>query len=280
MKICSKCKVEKELSSFVKRGSRFRSYCKKCKNIDTNNRINNLVHINVVEKNCIGCKLNFSISFFNKNRRSRDGHAEYCTSCVQIKSKNRYIKHKDRIDKASKKYYVENREKIRKQVRDSNIGEVREKRNSKKREYNKSVVGKEKAKLWYEKQMRESIQFKIKKNLRTRLNSAVRYSGVKKSSSAVKSLSMKIEQFIAHIESLFKVGMTWDDYGKELGKWNFDHYIPLSYFDLSDTRQSEIANHYLNILPSWSIDNYTKNNRIPEDYLNILKKIEEKLDKV
>jgi hypothetical protein len=62
--------------------------------------------------------------------------------------------------------------------------------------------------------------------------------------------------------------MSWENYGNGKNKWNLDHYIPCSYFDLSDPDQQKICFHFLNMRPFWSSDNFIKNNSIPEDYLD------------
>ena len=52
--------------------------------------------------------------------------------------------------------------------------------------------------------------------------------------------------------------MTWDNWGNGKGKWNIDHKIPLSAFDLVNLEQLSQACHYTNLQPMWAKDNLKK----------------------
>lgn len=56
--------------------------------------------------------------------------------------------------------------------------------------------------------------------------------------------------------------MSWDNYGQQVGKWNIDHIIPLSAFNLSDRNQLLKACHYSNLQPLWAVNNYSKGDKI------------------
>jgi len=103
------------------------------------------------------------------------------------------------------------------------------------------------------------INFRLASNLRKRLSAVVRG---QKRGSAVRDLGCSVEKFRKHIESLFKRGMSWGNYG--LHGWHLDHKIPLSIFDLSDRKQFLKACHYTNLQPLWAIDNIKKSNKIEE----------------
>lgn len=98
------------------------------------------------------------------------------------------------------------------------------------------------------------VQFLLGCNLRSRLTHAVK--GRYKSGSAVKDLGCSMKEFIAHIESLWTEGMTWDNYSRE--GWHIDHVIPLSAFDLTDPDQLKTACHYSNLQPLWRATNLSK----------------------
>ena len=60
-----------------------------------------------------------------------------------------------------------------------------------------------------------------------------------KSGSAIKDLGCTVDKLKLHLESKFKLGMTWDNHGE----WHYDHIIPLC----SATTYEEVIklNHYI-----------------------------------
>lgn len=102
------------------------------------------------------------------------------------------------------------------------------------------------------KQLAENIQRRLSKNLRHRLYKAMM--GKTRGVSAVRDLGMSIPDFRRYIESLFKPGMSWENYGK----WHLDHKRPLISFDLTDAEQARAACHYSNLQPLWALENQRK----------------------
>lgn len=67
--------------------------------------------------------------------------------------------------------------------------------------------------------------------------------------------------FLAHIQSQFADGMTMENYGHGKGCWNIDHIIP---FCTAKTDEDvERLNHYSNLRPMWSSDNYQRPRKTP-----------------
>jgi hypothetical protein len=66
-------------------------------------------------------------------------------------------------------------------------------------------------------------------------------------------------EFMRHIESKFTNGMHWNNYGTY---WHLDHVLPLSHFDLSDSYQAKMANHWTNLQPLEAEKNIEKSNTI------------------
>lgn len=62
--------------------------------------------------------------------------------------------------------------------------------------------------------------------------------------------------FKGYIESQFKDGMCWNNYGRGKGKWCFDHIIPL----VSAKNEQELLTlfHYSNVRPIWFVENSHK----------------------
>jgi hypothetical protein len=109
--------------------------------------------------------------------------------------------------------------------------------------------------LLYEKQRkRKDLNFRIAKNLRSRLSKAITLNV--KNSSAVKDLGCSIEDFKIYLESKFQSNMTWDNYGAK--GWHIDHIRPLCSFNLSNPEEFKRACHYTNLQPLWWKDNLSK----------------------
>lgn len=77
----------------------------------------------------------------------------------------------------------------------------------------------------------------------------------------MRDLGCTIEELKAHLESLFKPGMTWDNWGHTGDVWHLDHIIPLASFDLTDPEQVKLACHYTNLQPLWATENLQKGAR-------------------
>lgn len=55
------------------------------------------------------------------------------------------------------------------------------------------------------------------------------------------------DELRAHYESLFKPGMTWENYGE----WENDHIKEMSKFDLENEETWKECMHYSNLQPQW-----------------------------
>lgn len=144
------------------------------------------------------------------------------------------------------------------------------------REGNKEILL-SKARLYYNKN-KESIKvrhriyknekrktcliFKLKHNLRSRLQSAIKH-GYKKGS-AVRDLGCSIEELKVYLELKFEPGMTWDNYGNKKDHWSIDHIIPIANVDLTIREDVLKVCHYTNLQPMWTLDNIKKGNRVKE----------------
>jgi hypothetical protein len=185
-----------------------------------------------------------------------------------------YEANKDKISKQNKAYRESNKDKMKDYQKDYN-----ETNKDKIKDYHKvySESNKDKIRLrkkahyeinkdkirvqknnYYNNKRKTDIQFKLSRNLRSRLNSAV--NGNYKSGSAIKDLGCTIEQLKQYLESKFQSGMTWDNW--TLDGWHIDHIKPLASFDLTDRKQLLEACHYTNLQPLWAKDNLTKNDKI------------------
>ena len=141
------------------------------------------------------------------------------------------------------------------------------------RERNKDHI-KEKHKQWMKttkgaellSKYRQYPENKIKRNLRKRMRDFLR-----KAKAEMMSVSGLIGctslQFKHHLESQFKSGMTWDNYGMH---WHVDHILPCATFDHKDKKQVKQCWHFTNLRPLGASENIAKSDKITEPQLKLL----------
>jgi hypothetical protein len=92
--------------------------------------------------------------------------------------------------------------------------------------------------------------------LRKRMSGAIRAEF--KKGSAVSDLGCSVAELKLRIESMWKPGMTWDNWGRKPGSWQIDHIKPLARFNLRNREELLQAVHYTNLQPLWFEDNLRK----------------------
>ena len=151
----------------------------------------------------------------------------------EVKTKRRkddlkyYLSHKEQKKIQRKNYQQNNKEQIRKQDRE------------------------------YRKQRRNiDINFKLKCYLRTRLSIALKKNI--KSESTMRLLGCHIDLLKLHLQSKFKPGMSFSNYGK----WHIDHIKPCVSFDLSKKSEQLKCFHWTNLQPLWAEENLRKYDKL------------------
>ena len=198
----------------------------------------------------------------------------FCKKCHNQKSKLYNIKNKKSIKEYFKSYYKKNKEKMdinalewRIQNKDYLI-EYEKNRNISRSEYNstKSKEYRKKNKercrekgTAYKRLRRERDEdYKIIMNLRSRIYSALKRSQALKADSTVELLGCNLEDFKHHLQSKFKEGMTFNNYGR----WHIDHIVPCSLFDLKNEYHQKLCFHYTNLQPLWACENLKKGSKL------------------
>ena len=100
--------------------------------------------------------------------------------------------------------------------------------------------------------------------LRKRIYRVMR--GVLKSAPTLRLLGCTVDHLKFHLESKFKRGMNWENYGR---KWHIDHVLPCASFDLTDPRQQAICFHYTNLQPLEAKANIRKGKRLTDRQLSL-----------
>jgi hypothetical protein len=95
--------------------------------------------------------------------------------------------------------------------------------------------------------------------LRSRLTKTLKAKNPERKVSAVRDLGCSIAFLRSYLESKFKPGMTWENWG--VNGWHIDHIRPLSSFNLLDRDEMLKAVHYSNLQPLWAMENILKGHK-------------------
>lgn len=93
--------------------------------------------------------------------------------------------------------------------------------------------------------------------IRKRMSNWFRRRKFPKSSSTEQILGCSFDEFKRYMTSLFKEGMSWDNYGE----WQIDHIIPLA--TAQTIEDVEKLCHYSNLQPLWAKENLDKRAKLP-----------------
>lgn len=103
---------------------------------------------------------------------------------------------------------------------------------------------------------------KLSKAYRHRAQKVLGNSPLKKSCESLAVLvGCSVAYWRSHLEGMFEDGMDWDNYGR---KWDVDHIMPVSSFDLKSLEGAKRAFNWANTRPTWKWENSVKGARITE----------------
>ena len=145
--------------------------------------------------------------------------------------------------------------------RDEEVRRAREwvKKNPKKRAaissryYQSHLVKMRKLHREYKARCRKSDPiYRMRENVRRRIRHAITRLQLKKTRRTPAFLGCDFDTLRRHLESKFKPGMMWENYGQ----WHIDHIIPLA--DGKTKQQIEKLCHYTNLAPLWARENLQK----------------------
>lgn len=99
-----------------------------------------------------------------------------------------------------------------------------------------------------------------------RIRSAIKRNGGIKGGRTMELIGCTVQELRAHLESKFKPGMSWDNYGA----WQIDHIIPCAEFDLRSEFQQLQCFHFSNLQPLWKLENIKKKDKLTVSYQKTL----------
>jgi len=190
-------------------------------------------------KICCKCKETKNLKLFSRNKNKTDGYHNQCKLCI----KELYILNKDK----RQKYFQEWRSNNRNKHLEYN------------RIYYKNNINSQKSRtrVYKKKRKNTDVVFKLTENSRNLIYNSIKNKGYSKKSKTYQILGCTFEEFKNYLESKFEPWMSWENYGKYNGEFNFgwdiDHIIPMS----SAKSEEEVINlnHYTNLQPLCSYIN-------------------------
>jgi len=257
MKNCSTCKIEKELSEFIKDNTKKDGLKTQCKSCTKQWRENNKDYYKEWKEKNKDYYKEWRENNKEKNKKKTENNKE--------KNKKKRENNKEKIKEYRKEYYQNNKEKLKEYYKNN-----KEKIKINGKEYyqnNKNKINDNKNE--YQKNKRKvNPLFKLSTNIRILITNMIKVKGYKKNIKTETILGCSFDEFKLHLESKFQHWMSWDNYGNpkdgllELNKsWDIDHIVPLS----SAKTEEEIIklNHYDNLQPLCSYTNrYIKRDKI------------------
>ncbi len=183
---------------------------------------------------CRACKKLLPITYFWISRGCPDDRSLYCKTCASI--------HRGRRPR---------------RIRRTPEEDIEWKQSKSRRWYANHQ------KYWLNRR-RNNPSIRLAMCMRTRINLALKrcLNGSSKKSAETRTLlGCSFEQLRGYLQSKFRDGMTWENYGPT---WHVDHIKPCAAFDLTKPEEQAACFHYTNLQPLFKLDNLRKN-RFYED---------------
>jgi hypothetical protein len=224
-KICTKCKLNKELDKFRYRKDKGRniSFCKECEYND--NREWYKKNPDKVKK--------YNSSYYVEN-----------SEVVKKQTKNYILNNQEKVKIARKKHYEKNQDEIK----------------NKRKEYYDS--NKEKVLLcnsnYVKKRIKGDVIFKLIINVRSRMSAYVNKNKIHKNNNTFNIVGITPIELKEYLEKKFQDGMCWENYGTY--GWHIDHIVPLSIAKTEEELYKLC--HYTNLQPLWREENLLKGNKL------------------
>ena len=169
--------------------------------------------------------------------------------------REQYLKNKEHELKTHKEWRTKNKEKWKKiylEYQANNIAYYTKKGG----EWSKNNPGKRYA--YRRERCERDPGYKVRRNLSSRIGKALRRSTTRKSKPTMKLIGCGLKELKEHLQSKFKDGMNWNNYGQ----WHVDHIIPCAHFNLVFSSQQEACFHYSNLQPLWAEENIKKRDKL------------------
>lgn len=166
--------------------------------------------------------------------------------------------HREHLNEQARKKYKENPQSY-KQRKQKYINAHTEKVKESRHRYN---IENRKKRTEYQRNKRQNDPvYRFRTSFRNLIRQYLRKNGYKGGKTTWEIVGCDFETFLNYIQSQFQEGMTLENYGHGIGKWNIDHIIPIC--TAKTDKDLEKLNHYTNLRPMWASDNYKRPRKIP-----------------
>jgi len=216
----------------------------------------------------------------------RNVYNHTCMECQKRDKKEYKKRNVEKIRKAGREYYHNNKEKsaeyARKNREKINLRKQKWREDNKDKskaymkEYKKQYVIKNREKIrvekneYIKKRRANDSGFKTQIILRTRMRQLINSGKMKKHKTSITEFAKFVvgltqKEFLDYIEAQFYPHpitgkkMTWKNQGHR--GWHLDHIKPVSKFDLTKWEEQLKCFHYSNIQPLWAEDNLKKSDK-------------------
>ncbi len=176
-----------------------------------------------------------------------------------IQRTSNYRKENPQVQRrASEKYRKANLGKSRNQYRNYYWSNLEMRRSLAKRWRKENPEKAREQKRRHYERMKEDPQFKLIRSIRRGIWRSLK--GIK--STHITLLDFSIADLKKHLESQFKSGMSWDNYGD----WHIDHKIPIAAFNFSIPKHPDFTRCWSlkNLQPLWAKENCSKQGKLPD----------------
>jgi hypothetical protein len=244
IKICTKCKEEKEVCEFnidkTKIDGHYSS-CKECK------------------KSYFKTRVNEQKTYLKKWRTKNPNYIKEFKEKNPDYVKNYYNNNKNKMIDSVKKHYNKNKETILPKIKESSLKyyyeniEIIKEKHKKYRKDNRTKINQ----YVFKKKLNDPI-YRLSHNVRGRIYTFLKNINITKQNKTFDIVGCSPKVLKEHLETQFIDGMNWNNHGQY--GWHIDHIIPLS----SAKTEEEIYKlcHYTNLQPLWAEDNLKKSDKI------------------
>jgi hypothetical protein len=248
-RICTKCGETKPLKDYNNaKGGKYgkKAECKECASkrrkitYDKSKQKGAFDYpINSV-KVCNICKIEKVLTEFTPSKQKKYGRESTCKACMAIRGRKHRLENKEACLERERTYREGHREKLRTYGAswwDKNAEKIKENRRNR---------------------YKHNASFRLRRNFLRYVRAKIRLGAAWISWDEL--FDFTLEQLMAQLESMFKPGMSWENYGV----WQVDHIRPISSFDIKAVNDSSFKECWSlsNLQPLWSTENQTKSAKI------------------